>query len=385
MRRSRPARSTTLLAALVALCFASPAFAHGVGMSQFHLIVDRTDIVGEWEIHLKDALMVAGLDSSMSGPAGFEAVKTRERAVRDYMEGKLQVTADSVAVPLHLTAAPVEWQPALQYLRFHVEAQVAQRPRRLTLRYSLLFEREPNHRGYFSVEDARVVNAGVLTPDQPSVSFDVRQLHILPAFVEFAREGVFHIWTGYDHMLFLFALLLPAALVRVGPGWMPRQGLWKTGREVMKVVTAFTAAHTVTLCLGFFGVVSISSRIVETAIAISVFAAAWNNLRPFLPGRAWVMAASFGLVHGLGFAGVLRNLMLPTHARGLALGAFNIGVEIGQLGIVALTLPLLYLLSRRAFYPRFVMGIGSLLISWLAVVWVIERAFGMQLLARIHF
>jgi hypothetical protein len=179
----------------------------------------------------------------------------------------------------------------------------------------------------------------------------------------------------------LLALLLPAPLLLVGKQWSARQGLGPSIREVVKVVTAFTVAHSVTLALSFFGWVTPPSRWVEVAIAISVFAAAWNNLRPFLPGRAWVMALLFGVVHGFGFAGALRNLSLPLHARGLALGAFNVGVELGQLAIVLLLLPFLYAASRRSWYPRLVMGGGSLAIAWLAVVWALERGLGLTLLS----
>jgi len=127
-------------------------------------------------------------------------------------------------------------------------------------------------------------------------------------------------------------------------------------------------------------VLAIPSRLVESAIALSVFAAAWNNLRPFLPGRTWWMALVFGLVHGLGFAGALGQLSLPRQARGLALGAFNLGVELGQIAIVAVALPLLFAASRWGGYPRWVMGIGSLAIAWMAVVWFLERAFGIALM-----
>jgi hypothetical protein len=174
----------------------------------------------------------------------------------------------------------------------------------------------------------------------------------------------------------LLALLLPAPLARASGRWAPRPGLAATAREVVKVVTAFTLAHSLTLALSFLGVVAPRPQWVEVAIAVSVFAAAWNNLRPFLPGRAWALALAFGLVHGLGFAGALRNLALPIRARGFALAAFNLGVEVGQLAIVAALLPLLYIAGRRRFYPRAVMGVGSLAVAWVAVLWVLERAFG---------
>jgi hypothetical protein len=250
----------------------------------------------------------------------------------------------------------------------------------LELRCDVLFESDPKHRAYFSLEDARVTHLGVFNEQQRSASIDVRDFKLGAGVVEFVREGTAHIWTGLDHLLFLLALLLPASLVRTGAGWTPRAALGPTAREVLKVVTAFTVAHSLTLCLSFFGVLAPPAHLVEVAIALSVFAAAWNNLRPFLPGRAWVMALAFGLVHGLGFAGALRNLALPIHARGVALAAFNAGVELGQLVVVAAVLPLLYAASTRRWYPRLVMGAGSLVIAWVAVLWILERGFGLSIL-----
>ncbi len=145
------------------------------------------------------------------------------------------------------------------------------------------------------------------------------------------------------------------------------------------MVTAFTCAHSVTLALSFFGIIRLPVEITESAIAASVFVAAWNNLHPFLPGKAWVMAATFGLVHGLGFANALAQLGAPPHLRALALGSFNVGVELGQLVIVGVALPLLYAASRRQFYPRVVMGAGSFAICWVAVLWFLERGFDIQL------
>ena len=226
-----------------------------------------------------------------------------------------------------------------------------------------------------------MTHVGVLRADRRAITLDIHRFRAGEVIAELVREGAQHIWGGADHVLFLLALLLPAPLVRRRDGgWTTRPGLAGTMREVLKVVTAFTLAHTVTLALSFVGWVLLPARLVETAIALSVFAAAWNNLRPFLPGRAWVMALGFGLVHGLGFAGALRNLALPTRARGLALASFNVGVELGQLAIVAAVLPLLTFGARRRWYPRLVMGAGSLAVAWLALLWTLQRAFGLTLL-----
>jgi len=128
-------------------------------------------------------------------------------------------------------------------------------------------------------------------------------------------------------------------------------------------------------------VVSLPSRLVESAIAASVVVAALNNLKPLVQGRRWVVAFGFGLIHGFGFASVLAELGLPSDALLLALVGFNLGVEVGQLAIVALFLPLAYSLRRSGFYRRAVMAGGSVLIAGVAGIWLIERAFGLSLLS----
>jgi hypothetical protein len=350
-----------------------------LAISELRLRVDGVRLDGEWDVKLQDARLALGLNPQVSGESGWGDIREHEPSLRRYLAGRLAVTADGRECSVEVPDRPVDAQPDPSQLRVALVATCPAPPVHLAMHCDLLFDADAKHRAYFSVEDARVTHVGVFKDQQRSAWVDVRDFQLAAGFVEFLREGIAHIWAGVDHVLFLLALLLPASLVRTGAGWTPRAGLGASTREVLKVVTAFTAAHSVTLCLSFFGVLVPPAQWVEVAIAISVFAAAWNNLRPFLPGRAWAMALVFGLVHGLGFAGALRNLALPIHARGVALAAFNVGVEIGQLAIVAAVLPLLYAASMRRWYPRLVMGAGSLVIAWLAVLWILERGFGLSL------
>jgi len=370
--------------ALVLLLLLVPvgAQAHGVGQSQLVLRIDGRHIDGEWTLNLKDARRAIGLDPALSGRAAFDDLATHEPALRAHLQDVFSIRADSSDCTITLDPAPLRLDSRFEDVILKVHATCPAPPSRLTMRYGLLFDVDPNHRGYFSVEDARSFNLGVFRASERTVTFAVRQFHPLEVATEFVRDGIGHIWSGIDHLLFLFALLLPAGLVRSGASWTPRPGFRAALKEVLKVVTAFTIAHTITLCLTFLGVIRFPSQWIEVGIALSVFAAAWNNLKPFLPGRAWIMAFGFGLVHGMGFAGALANLALPLKARGLALASFNVGVEIGQVAIVLVVLPFLYLASRKAWYPRFVMGFGSLVIAWIAVVWVVERAFNLSLFGR---
>ncbi|MGH8809316.1 MAG: HupE/UreJ family protein, partial [Noviherbaspirillum sp.] len=196
----------------------------------------------------------------------------------------------------------------------------------------------------------------------------------------YVQEGVWHIWIGFDHILFLLALLLPAVARRQRYAWQAVDAFKPAFWNVFKIVTAFTVAHSITLTLATLGVVSLPSRLVESVIAASVVAAALNNVSPIVSERRWAIAFAFGLVHGFGFASVLSDLGLPQHALVLALVGFNLGVEVGQLAIVAVFLPLAYALRYTFIYRRVVLLGGSLLIASLAAVWFVERAFDMRLL-----
>ena len=149
-------------------------------------------------------------------------------------------------------------------------------------------------------------------------------------------EGVHHILTGYDHLLFLLCLLLPAALGRQG------RTLW----AVAGIATLFTVAHSLTLALSALGGVSLPASIVEPAIALTIVVAAIDNLRPLFGRWRLAVTFAFGLVHGFGFAGVLQELDLPAAEFGWALLRFNAGLELGQLGVLALAAPLLIAIGR---------------------------------------
>jgi hypothetical protein len=192
--------------------------------------------------------------------------------------------------------------------------------------------------------------------------------------------GVEHIWRSYDHKLFLLSLLFPAVLVPGVKGWQACEGFRAAFIDVLKIVTAFTVAHSLTLSLATLGIVNLPARISESAIAISVVLAALNNLVAIIQAKRWVVAFCFGLIHGFGFAGVLTDLGLPRNVLALALVGFNLGVEAGQIAIVSVFLPLAYLLRRTWRYPNIVLAGGSSAIVVVAALWFVERAFDLNFL-----
>lgn len=188
----------------------------------------------------------------------------------------------------------------------------------------------------------------------------------------FLVEGAIHLVTGYDHILFLLSLLLVA-------GELARErGTREAVKDVALMVTAFTLGHSVTLILAALDVVALPSRLVESAIAASIVAVAvWNVVRPEARvGLRWV-AGMFGLIHGFGFSSVLRELLLPTGQRVTALLTFNLGIELAQLVIVVIVVPLLGFCARSARYRTVVVRGGSVLIGAMGLWWLIRRAFGL--------
>ena len=164
------------------------------------------------------------------------------------------------------------------------------------------------------------------------------------------RLGMRHIAEGTDHLLFLLALLLPAPLLAVGGRWAGSAGVRPSLLRILKVVTAFTVGHSLTLALAAMGVVKVPGRPIEVLIAVSILVSAVNAMRPVFAGREAVVAGFFGLIHGLAFASTLSVLGLGRWERLLSILGFNLGIEAMQLMVVAAVLPSLLLLSRSRGY-----------------------------------
>ncbi|MGB5774906.1 MAG: HupE/UreJ family protein, partial [Sedimenticolaceae bacterium] len=189
-----------------------------------------------------------------------------------------------------------------------------------------------------------------------------------------------HILQGLDHLLFLITLLLPAVMYRHDREWRPVLSGSGVASNLLAIVTAFTVAHSLTLSLAVFGLLVVPAAWVEPAIALSVLLAALNNLWAFLPGPPWAIAFFLGLVHGLGFAFALDDLGLSATMTAIALAGFNLGVELGQLLVVLLILPVVFTYRATQAYRILGLQVGSATIAAVAIVWLVERSLHMQLI-----
>ena len=249
---------------------------------------------------------------------------------------------------------------------------------RLALDFRAFFAIDPRHEAIVTVHapgapgDAVVVRAG-----DPILRIHAGEPVRLTAWI---AAGIAHIWDGRDHISFVVALLLVVMLVHRDGQWTMRPPA-ATLRRTATIITAFTVAHSLSLIAASLGWVQLPSRLVESLIALSILYTAIENIvRPDVRWR-FALTFGFGLVHGLGFASVLQELLPPDHIIAPLLG-FNLGVEVGQLVIVAIALPLAWLASRELGTVRYrhtAMPVVSIAIAAIAIKWLIERVFAVTL------
>ena len=357
------------------------ALAHNLSESYLGIGVDGTRIEGQWDIALRDLQIVASLDANRDGEVSASEVNASEARITAYALARLKLQSGKSSCPARVIGLQVNKHGDAAFAALRFVATCPHTVTRLDVDYTLLFDVDPQHRGLLRLEHAGATRTAIFSSERTRQSFEMALPSRWQQFLDYGREGAWHIWIGFDHILFLLSLLLPAVYGRANGRWQPVEKFSPAFWDVARIVTAFTLAHSITLSLAALGVVALPSRLVESAIALSVVLAALNNLRPVFYARRWVLAFLFGLVHGLGFANVLKELGLPQGALALALAGFNLGVEAGQLMIVGSFLPLAFLLRGTAFYRELVFFGGSVLIALVAGIWLVERSLDVQLAA----
>jgi len=355
---------------LVLACFAPCAQAHNLSVAH----VDIAPAAGggeriELDLALRDLALSLPLDANHDEQVTWAELQAARGPVEAMLRAKLRLDDRAGGCPLSFEDMGVRNYDDGAYAALVLHAG-CRSGLDLRLGYELFYDSDPRHRALVSVHrqggvGTAIARAGQRTLLLPNVAGN--------PFRDFVREGIAHILSGYDHLAFLLSLLLPAPLMLVGGQWQPARNWREVLYPTLGLVTAFTAAHSITLSLAALGLVRPASFWVEAAIAASVVVAALNNLIPVVTRRLWAVGFGFGLVHGLGFAGALAETGLPADARLSALFGFNLGVEIGQLGVVSLALPMLFVLRTQRGYPDYVLRLVSLGIAALAGWWLLQR------------
>src|SRR5215831_12290706 len=276
----------------------APAYAHKPSDSYLMLLLQGDHLTGQWDIALRDLDYAIGLDADGNGQITWGEVKAQHKEIAAYALARLAIAADSVACPIVVTRHLIDSHSDGAYAVLRFVADCPAVPQVLTVKYKLLFDLDPQHRGLLRLEERGRTHTGVFSPDHDTWQLEGHAVALGRQFLEYFGTGVWHIWTGFDHILFLCALLLPAVLQHRHGRWLAVAGFREAFFGVLGIVTAFTIAHSITLSLSVLEFITLPSRLIESTIAASVVIAALNNLYPLIEKRLWIVAFVFGLVHG---------------------------------------------------------------------------------------
>lgn len=358
--------------AVSAVFVATPSYAHQTSTAYFSgQLNDSGGFDGQIQIRLFDLERSVGLDSDNNGQLTWNEALLKKNEVEVFFTDVLTFKKNNETCPITFTGA---WQLDKHfnepYLVLPIRSQCALQGN-INIDYQGFFNIDTDHKLLVNISDSNQNFSRVISNKNRTIVLDVENGSTLATFKEFIKQGAIHIWIGTDHILFLLCLLLACVF---GFGAKEKVRWQSTLWSLLGIATAFTVAHSVTLTATALNWITVSSRWVEVGIAVTVLAAALNNIFPLVKKITW-LTFGFGLLHGMGFAGVLGELGLPSDQKFLSVLAFNIGVEFGQIVIIAIVLPLLFLTKLINIKPSYWLNISSVVIAIISVFWIIERVF----------
>ena len=373
---------------LICSLFCSPTHAHAPDTGNVFLHIEDEAVYGRVELALDDLNLALELDMPDGEEVTVDDLRPYLDRIDEYIRQRVALSIGSVSGPPPITGygiVDVSFARMIQ-VEFAYE-ELPEVPREIEVTYSALFDVQPDHRGMLVIETNWKTGtfqnegsvSGVFDPAKQVITLDLADSTMLRGFAAMVGLGMHHIWIGIDHILFLMALLLPAVVYRGQNSWQPVDNFRTAFIHVVKVVTVFTVAHTITLSLAALNTVSLSDRLVESIIAISIAIAALHIIVPIFRGGLWWIVFAFGLFHGFGFASVLGEIGIPNSYLVHSLLGFNIGVELGQIVIVMVTFPILFFIRNGPHYSRILMPAAATGLIMVSLYWFTERAFEVDL------
>ena len=347
---------------LLSLLRTSPASAHGLNASYTTITVGPQRVQAIFAFNLADMNAHFHIDTNGDAVISPDELHAALPTLYDYVEAHMTLATDGSRVRLTREQATLSRDISHQELiNFAFSKPISAQPSEVSIALDLSpFDTfGQTYTNLVKVVAGDRIQQAVLSIGNPRRSFLLgRERSLAAQLRDFTILGVKHIFLGYDHLMFLLALIL------IG------------GRlfSLVKIVTAFTIAHSVTLILAALRIVTLPSRLVESGIALSIVYVAGENFFITRTDHRWLVTFYFGFVHGFGFANALRDLGLPTRGLVSSLLAFNVGVELGQIAIVAIVFPLTLWLAKRSFRRPAIVVLSSVILCF-GIGWFIERAF----------
>ncbi|MGH1360031.1 MAG: HupE/UreJ family protein [Burkholderiaceae bacterium] len=380
-------RALMLLFAICVLAASmQSANAHALRENYVWVNVETDHLSGRFELNARDIKSKLGIDLDAIGADRLAGVRASADKVQQYLvehfaildggqpmaiqfgpPGLFEGGSDFVQYPYRTSRLPSNAKVEIQSRVFLTED---------------MMKNDRLHRSVLVVAYNKAVGkdfgeetvALVFSPSNTSRTLNLDEPSTILSYKDFIWQGALHIWAGIDHVLFLVVLLLTSVLRYSEKRWEPEPRLRTAGWNILVIVTVFTVAHSITFGLTALGFITVNTALIETIIAASIIAVALNNIYPRYAAHAWVLIFIFGLFHGIGFASAMSDLQFRNVLIHKILLRFNIGVELGQLAIVAVVFPLLFWLRKKAFYQRWVVYPFSIAAIVLAALWVLQRS-----------
>ena len=365
---------------LLLLLWPSPALAHrgSISYAEVQVSGDRTLVTFQLRINSRDMAEPLGLPADTD--ATTEQITTGAQRILDYVLARIDVETNGATCPIERIGVTVRQQTG-RFAQILWRARCPQTFRSLAVDYRLFFDLDPMHSSQLLVKVGKHKPAVALLSSSAS-RFEWDDLGTPPpsSFVSFVRSGVEHILWGFDHVAFVLALLLVAVITRRREGGWRCRTLPEALRYIGVVITSFTLGHSLTLASAALGWDPLPSRVVESVIALSIVYVAVENMVYPQTKLRFAVALGFGLMHGFGFASQLAP-QLPPDQVVVPLLAFNVGVELGQLAVVLVLVPVAWLVASKVTgprsYRRYVAPALSACLAVAGAVWFVSRAFGL--------
>ena len=360
--------------------------AHASGENYVWINVEEDHISGRFEIRHDDLKSKLGIDADSLGSSRLEGVRASQAEVQNYLRQHFSISDATGDLVLEFSDAQL-FDEDNQFIQYPYRINSLPADNKISLKNSIfltpdLMSEDRLHRSVIVVEYNRVAGteygdenvALVFSPDVTEREIDLANPPEVLVWQDFLKQGLLHIAIGLDHIVFIVLILLTVVLRREAGRWVGQPGFGAVLWKALKVITTFTVAHSVTLSLAALGLVSFNTTVIEIIIALSILVLAIANLLPISTTHNLILIFIFGLFHGLGFASVMGDLQFRTVLMERILVLFNVGVEIGQVLIAVVLLPLLYLMRNHPHYRTFVVIPISLLSACISAYWVAQRS-----------
>lgn len=341
---------------------------------------ESTQAKAEYRLAVRDMALVLPLDSNNDQQISWGEINAQQAGLDRLLKNQVLWRNSQTACQLNTRDQPLalDQLAGMTYVVVYLAVDCGQHS--LTaLNYQVLAGIDSGHRLIISLKQPNPPHQSstwLVASGETSLAAPVSPT--LTTIKTYLPEGIHHLLTGYDHVLFLFCLLVTAVYCRQQGQWIAVERPSTAIKHTLYIATAFTIAHSITLTLAVLNLVSVPAQWIESIIAFSIALAALNNLFPVLGQQQIRIAFGFGLIHGFGFANVLSDLPINSWSKGVALLSFNLGIELGQLACILVFFPIALALRHGTFYRVVVFRAGSLLACILALLWMIQRILGLN-------